>query len=139
MIKPYTGSNMPKLSSKSRILLNQCDVRLQEVCEIAVEIMDFTIITGYRDKAAQAKAFSEGNSKLKYPESKHNNYPSEAVDIAPYPIDWNDRSRFDLLAGIMLGIAHLHGINLRWGGDWDGTFNPKANKFADLGHFEIKE
>ncbi len=130
---------MPKFSEKSKKLLSGCDARLYEICMNAIEIMDFTIITGYRGKDAQNKAFAEGNSKIKYPQSKHNIYPSRAIDIAPYPIDWKDHNRFVLLAGVMLGIAHEHNVKLRWGGDWSGDFNLKDNKFSDLGHFEIVE
>ncbi len=128
---------MPIFSNKSNILLSQCDARLQEVCNLAIEVMDFTIITGYRDKAAQDKAFAEGKSKLKWPDGKHNQSPSQAIDIAPYPVDWHDSARFMLLAGVILGIAHQRGINLRWGGNWNGDFNLKANKFDDIGHFEL--
>lgn len=130
---------MPTFSNKSKTLLATCDVRLQEICAIAIEVMDFMIITGYRNKEAQDKALGEGNSKLPYPKSKHNSYPSLAVDIAPYPLDWNDKQRFILLAGIMLGIARSKGIKLRWGGDWNGDFNLKNDRFLDCGHFELNE
>ncbi len=130
---------MPKFSDKSKRLLSTCDLRLQELCDEAIRIMDFTVITGHRDKESQNKAFAKGLSKLRWPDGKHNKYPSQAIDIAPYPIDWNDRERFVLLAGIMIATAKSQGIALRWGGDWDGDFNLKDNKFADLGHFEIKE
>lgn len=128
---------MPQLSEKSKLLLSSCDVRLQEICNLAIEIMDFTVITGHRTKEEQEKAFLGGKSKLKWPDGKHNQMPSMAVDIAPYPIDWNDTARFYLLAGIMLGIARQRGIKLRWGGDWNGDFNLKDNKFQDVGHFEL--
>ncbi len=130
---------MAKLSDKSKGLLSGCDIRLQKICCRAIEIIDFTVITGYRTKEEQDKAFSEGNSKLPWPQGKHNKYPSAAIDIAPYPIDWSDSSRFILLAGVMLGIAAVEGVKLRWGGDWDSDFNLKENKFDDFGHFEIVE
>lgn len=128
---------MPQLSEKSKLLLAGCDARLQQICYIAIEIMDFTVITGYRTKEEQEKAFAEGKSKLNWPDGKHNKMPAMAVDIAPYPMDWNDTARFYLLAGIMLGISRELGIKLRWGGDWNGDFNLKDNKFNDIGHFEL--
>ena len=128
---------MPQLSDKSKLLLSECDVRLQGICESAIEIMDFTVITGHRGQAEQDADFAAGRSKLKWPNGKHNSSPSMAVDIAPYPLDWNDLPRFYLLAGIMQAIAHMRGIGLRWGGDWNGDFNLKDNKFQDIGHFEI--
>lgn len=128
---------MPKFSEKSKGLLNQCDIRLQEICNAAIEIMDFTVITGHREQAEQDADFAAGRSKLKWPDGKHNAFPSHAIDIAPYPVDWADLSRFYLLAGIMIGIAFTKGVKLRWGGDWDGDFDLKDNKFQDIGHFEL--
>lgn len=129
---------MPRFSNKSKLLLSTCDSMLQDVCGEAIRIMDFTIISGHRSEKDQNKVFADGNSKVEWPDSKHNQYPSQAVDIAPYPIDWNDTARFYLLAGIIIDRAHLRGIPIRWGGDWDGDFNLKENKFADLGHFELR-
>jgi len=121
------------------MLLAECDVRLQEVCAEVIMVMDFAVITGHRGMEAQNEALASGRSKLAFPRSKHNTFPSLAIDIAPYPIDWHDHKRFILLAGIMLGIAHKHNIKLRWGGDWKSNFNLKENKFPDLPHFEIVE
>lgn len=129
---------MPEFSQKSKELLATCDVRLQEICNLAIKVMDFTVITGHRNQQEQDAAFAEGQSKLKWPDGKHNKMPSRAIDIAPYPVDWNDAARFNVLAGIMLGIASLQGVNLRWGGNWSGDFDLKNNKFADIGHFEVK-
>jgi peptidoglycan L-alanyl-D-glutamate endopeptidase CwlK len=128
---------MAIFSDKSKILLSECDIKLQKVCNLAIELMDFTVLTGYRNQEAQERAVADGNSKLIFPNGKHNSLPSQAVDLAPFPIDWSDKDRFMLLAGIMLGIASIHRIKLRWGGNWNGDFNLKANKFADLGHFEL--
>ena len=60
-----------------------------------------------------------------------------ALDAAPCPIDWEDAKRFYLFAGFVLGIARQLGIKLRWGGDWDGDFTWRDQKFHDLVHFEI--
>jgi peptidoglycan L-alanyl-D-glutamate endopeptidase CwlK len=128
---------MPNFSQKSRELLAGCDLKLQEICCRAIEIIDFTIITGYRNKEDQDKAFQEGKSEEIYPNSKHNIYPSRAVDIAPYPVDWNDSARFYFLAGIIMGLAYSKGIKLRWGGNWKNDFDLKNNKSNDLGHFEL--
>ncbi|GAG46371.1 unnamed protein product, partial [marine sediment metagenome] len=58
-------------------------------------------------------------------------------DLAPWPIDWNDQRRFDHLAGILRAIASDHGLEIKWGGDWDGDFNLLEERFLDLGHFEL--
>ena len=108
-----------------------------DICNETIKIMDFSVTCGHRDEVEQQRLFREGKSKLQYPKSKHNRMPSMAVDIAPYPIDWNDKERFILLAGIMIGVAHEHNIKLRWGGDWNGDFDMKDQTFNDLAHFEI--
>jgi peptidoglycan LD-endopeptidase CwlK len=128
---------MPEFSNKSKELLVDCDGRLQKICNAAIEIMDFSVISGHRNKEMQDRAFIIGNSKVEYPHSKHNSLPSHAVDIAPYPIDWGDEDRFIFLAGIIIATAKTQGVKIRWGGDWNSDFNLKDNKFLDLGHFEI--
>ena len=100
--------------------------------------MDITVLEGYRSREKQNKAFSEGRSKLQYPNSKHNQTPSLAVDIAPYPIDWNDRERFAYMGGLAKGIGATMGINVRWGGDWNSDGRIKDHKFQDMPHIEIK-
>jgi len=130
---------MPRFSKKSLSKLETCDKRLQDLFLRVVKKFDCTIIEGHRSKDRQNKLFDEGKSKLKYPKGKHNATPSKAVDVAPYPIDWNDRERFTYFAGYVVGIAYQMGLKIRWGGDWDMDTKTKDNKFDDLVHFEIKE
>ena len=130
---------MPKFGRRSKEVLNSCDPRLREICNEVIKIYDFSILEGYRPKEVQNRLYGEGRSKLVWPESKHNQSPSLAVDIAPYPIDWKDTGRFNLLAGMMFAVAHDKGIKLRWGGDWDGDFDMKDQDFNDLPHFQIVE
>ena len=130
---------MPKFSKKSLSKLETCDKRLQDLFLRVVKKFDCTILEGHRSKDRQNKLFNEGKSKLKYPKGKHNSLPSKAVDVAPYPIDWNDRERFTYFAGYVLGIAYQMGLKIRWGGDWDMDTQVKDNNFDDLPHFEIKE
>ena len=130
---------MPKFSKKSKAKLNTCDKRLIELFNKVVKKFDCTIIEGHRSKDRQNKLFDEGKSKLQYPNGKHNATPSMAVDVAPYPIDWNDRERFTYFAGYVVGIAYQMRLKIRWGGDWDMDTQVKDNNFDDLPHFEIKE
>ncbi len=74
---------------------------------------------------------------MEYPHGKHNRKPSEAIDAAPYPIDWDDLNRFYYFAGYVKGIANEMGIKIRWGGDWDGDTILDDQTFMDLPHFEI--
>ena len=60
-----------------------------------------------------------------------------ALDVCPYPIDWNDKDRFYNFAGLVKGIAISMDIKIRWGGDWDGDNDLKDQTFFDLPHFEL--
>lgn len=133
---------MPIFGRTSLERLSQCHPDLQSICHEVIGQFDFTVICGHRDKQAQNRAFSQGKSKLRYPESKHNRVPALAVDIAPYRdggIAWDDTRSFYYLAGLVKGIAASRGIVLRWGGDWDsdGCFSDQS--FNDLPHFELME
>jgi peptidoglycan L-alanyl-D-glutamate endopeptidase CwlK len=128
---------MPSFSKRSSNNLDSCDWDLQRLFRRVVKKFDCTVIVGHRTEEAQDEAFRTGHSKKEWPDSKHNTHPSIAVDVAPYPIDWNDRERFSLFAGYVLGVASEMGINIRWGGDWDRDTQVKDNTFDDLVHFEI--
>lgn len=123
-------------SVRSKKNYDQLHKDLQLILDEAIKIMDFAITTGHRNKVDQDEAFAKKVSKKKFPESKHNVYPSHAVDIHPYPIDYEDLSRYYYLAGIMKGIALSKGVKIRWGGDWDSDNDFKDQFFNDLGHFE---
>lgn len=73
--------------------------------------------------------------------SKHRVDPMDgyghAVDVAPYPIDWNDAHRFDRLAGLMLRAASIEGVRIRWGADWDADGRPRERGESDSPHFEL--
>lgn len=130
---------MPAFGKASQEKLATCDPRLQKVFNEVIKHFDCTVIEGHRGEAAQNKAFAEGKSKLKYPQSKHNKTPSLAADVLPYPIDWNDTNRMRYFAGFVVGIAATMGIKLRWGGDWNQNTELKDNSFNDLPHFEIAD
>jgi len=128
---------MYKFSKRSEGNLKHLDTRLEKICREAIKLMNFSVIEGYRNEERQNHLHDIGFSKLKYPHSKHNSMPSRAVDIVPFPVDWNDRERFQHLAGIMFGIAHGMGVKLRFGGDWDGDKSFTDQTFHDLAHFEL--
>ncbi len=129
---------MPKFGKRSRSRLSTCDSRLQNLFNEIIKYFDCSILEGHRGEKEQNEAYAKGNSKLRYPDGKHNKSPSIAVDVAPYPIDWSDRDRFHYFGGYVLGVAKQMGLNIRWGGDWNQDTQTKDNKFDDLVHFEIK-
>lgn len=132
---------MAAFSTNSVRQLNTCDERIQKVLNEVIKTFDFSVLEGHRGEEAQNAAYARGASKLRWPYGKHNRSPSLAVDIAPYPVDWSNkeaaRQRFCYLAGFVVSTGLALGVNLRWGGDWDGDRDTRDEKFRDLGHFEI--
>ena len=130
---------MPKFGKNSKERLATCDERLQKVFNEVIKYVDCSVLEGHRNEERQNRFYDEGKTKLRYPDGRHNNRPSNAVDVTPYPVDWSDRERQTLFAGFVLGIARSMGIKLRWGGDWDMDFKVMDNRFDDFPHFEIRE
>jgi peptidoglycan LD-endopeptidase CwlK len=130
---------MARFSDRSRSRLATCDPRLKQVFEDVVRNFDCTILEGRRDEARQNRMVDEGKSQVRWPNGKHNTTPSLAVDVAAYPIAWDDRARQTLFAGYVLATAKAMGVDLRWGGDWNRDTEVRDNSFDDLVHFEIVE
>ena len=126
---------MPQFSERSRRNLITCDVRLQHVFNEVIKHVDCTIIEGHRSETRQKELLDAGKTKVKV--SRHNRWPSMAVDVAPYPIDWKDTQRFIFFSGFVLGLAAQVGIPLRWGGDWNRNGKFGDQTFNDYVHFEI--
>tara|TARA_Y100000361_G_C10966844_1_gene241770 strand:- start:85 stop:465 length:381 start_codon:yes stop_codon:yes gene_type:complete len=126
---------MYKFGKRSRDRLRGIDSRLVNVLNELIKIMDVTVIEGLRSAERQQELLKKGATKVKY--SKH--MEGKAVDIAPYPIDWDDRERFHYMGGMVRGIAKALNLNIRWGGDWDSDGEIKDNRFDDLVHIEIKD
>lgn len=128
---------MPKFSRASAQRLATCHADIRKVCEQLIKTYDFVVTCGYRSKLDQDKAVADGKSKAKWPTSAHNKLPSQAVDLVPYPVDWNDTGRFKELAAAFRAIAEMmyeQGMiksRFEWGGDW--------RKLKDYPHFEIKQ
>lgn len=130
---------MPKFGSTSIKRLETCHEDLQQIFYQVIKHFDCSILEGHRGEEKQNKYFDEGKSKVRYPKGRHNAIPSRAVDVAPYPIDWDDLDRFYYFAGFVKGIAAMLDIPIRWGGDWDNDTQVKDTGFKDLPHFELKE
>ena len=126
---------MPRFGKRSKERLKGVNVKLVNVLNELIKIMDVTIIEGLRSKERQAELLEKGATKVKY--SRH--MEGKAVDLAPYPIDWKDRERFHYMGGMVRGIGKQMNVNIRWGGDWDSDGEIADNNFDDLVHVEIKE
>ncbi len=128
---------MPRFGRTSQRHLDEAHPDLQRVFNIVIGHFDCSVIEGHRPQDEQNKAFHAGRSKLKWPESRHNQHPSLAVDAVPYPVDWEDRERFYYFAGFVVAVAATLGITVRWGGDWDRDTQVHDQSFFDLPHFEL--
>lgn len=106
-----------------------CHPKLIDLCHGILLEMDISILQGHRGEADQNAAFERGASQLRYPMSKHNQIPSRAVDIAPYPIDWQDIDRFKAMGELAKAVAAEQKIIIKWGGDW--------RTFKDYPHIEL--
>ena len=140
---------------KSREQLATCDPRLRVIFEKLIEFMDVSILEGRRTFAQQLRNIGRRVSKTI--NSRHiprtdtgeidDGGSSNAVDAAPYPIRWPDRSsdrekqiaRFYYMQGAIRAIAHYEGIPIRQGVDWDRDGDFFDQTFDDLPHVEIDE
>ncbi len=119
------------LSDTSRRRLATCHADLQLVVDAAAEDFALYVICGHRDEKAQNAAFAAKTSKLQWPHSRHNSTPSEAVDLAPLPLKWNDKKAFRAMAQVVKAAANKLGVEIEWGGDWA--------TLSDLCHFQLKQ
>lgn len=60
-----------------------------------------------------------------------------AVDLAPWPIDWNNSRRFQTLAGVMMRAALDESVHIRWGKDWNENGKYEEKGETDGPHFEL--
>jgi len=124
---------MPRFGRKSRKNMKGLDAHIVNVLNQSIKHFDFSVIEGVRTLETQKEYVAKGASKTL--KSKH--LEGKAVDIAPYPIDYDDIERFVYLGGFILGVSSQLGVKLRWGLDWDMDTFTKDTNFRDLGHFEI--
>ena len=136
---------MNNFSEISKQRLITCHRDLRTLFAHVIQEFDCTIVCGHRSREDQDRAFAEGKSKLKYPNSKHNKIPSEAVDAAPYEkthIDWS-KSQMLFFAGYVKGVAdrlYRTGVinhRIRLGADWNENNDIDDEIFLDAPHFEL--
>ena len=139
-----------KFGRKSKQRLLEVDKDLQFLCTEAIKIIDFSVVEGHRGEKRQNQLLVAKATKKKWPNSKHNKLPSEAVDVYPYPVIIPDKknqkklefmqawARFYHLIGIIKGIAYSNNIQIRCGLDWNCDGNIlNDGKFIDAPHIEI--
>jgi len=136
---------MPKFGKRSLELLSQCHPDIVRVCNEVIKKIDFKVLDSTIRTVEQQKQFVK-DGKSKTMDSKHligeKRDKSDAIDIAPYPIDWKDITRFCYLAGYFLGVAEFLfetgqiTSKFRWGYDWNRNNIMIDEKFKDEVHFE---
>lgn len=143
---------MYKFGQRSLSNLSGCHEDIQTILNELIKYYDFSVIEGHRTLEIQQKYFSEGKSKLDgvKKKSKHQEYPSMAVDIMPYKKLTNafsgkelDNRRFYLMMGMVKAISlKLYedgkiSHKVRFGLDWDSDNTFTDQTFHDLPHFEL--
>ena len=130
-------------SRRSRNNLETCHPDLQQVFNEVDRLgYECTVIEGHRPKEWQDKYFWEGKSRVRWPDSKHNALPSDAADVGPYV---KGKLSLDVrhcifFAGVVLAVAAVMGIAIRWGGNWDMDDEVMTDQdFQDLVHYEISK
>ena len=118
---------MPSFYTLSKQRLDTCHPDLIRLFEEVVKHYDCTILEGHRTMERQKELFRSGASKTLA--SKHLTSPSVAVDVVPYPIDWEDKERQLEFATYVYDIAMKMGIRVRWGG--------RFRNFYDSPHWEL--
>ena len=118
---------MYKLGKRSLQRLKGVNPALVKVVKRAIELseVDFTVLEGVRSEKRQRELFKKGATRTM------NSYhlTGHAVDLAPWPIDWNDTDKFVKIADAMEKAADELGVPLQWGGNW--------RTFVDMPHFQI--
>jgi len=116
-----------KLGSRSLQNLSGVHPDLVAVVKRAIQIteVDFTVIEGIRNINRQRELVRKGASKTM--NSRH--LTGHAVDMVPWPVDWDDLERFEIMSKTMKQAAEELDIPIVWGGDW--------SSFYDGPHFEL--
>lgn len=118
---------MPSFSQSSKDKLETCDYRLQKLFNEVIKHRDCTILEGHRSYTRQKELYDTGKSKTM--ESRHLGFPSGAVDVMPYPIDWEDIQGQKEFALFVYETAMDLGIIAHWGGMF--------NNFYDAPHWQV--
>jgi peptidoglycan L-alanyl-D-glutamate endopeptidase CwlK len=151
---------MPEFGKRSRKNLATANIKFHRLFEEVVKSFDCSVIYGHRTSDEQFELFKQGRELIEgvwvktsnqptitncdgtQKLSKHNTWPSQAVDVAPYftespHIRWGNKDSFYYFAGYVRGMAQSMGIKIRWGGNWDSDNDLHDQTFNDFVHFEL--
>lgn len=135
-------------TSKSRLIT--CRAEIQRVMNRAADYVNIAIMEGARSDARQIELYAMrvGRAQERVTlidgvtqKSKHQVTEAEplskAVDFVPWPQQYSDRELMVELGRFIVGLGAGMGIELRWGGDWNGNFDRTDQRFHDLPHIEL--
>lgn len=141
---------MFKLGKKSLGILEEAKVDLRLLVTVAIRVSpwDFSVTEAHRGQPSQDYAYQNGASKVRWPNSKHNSAPSQAIHLDPYPLlypgtqhsereNMKRYARYYMLAVHIRTVAEYISVPIRWGGDWDGDWDILDQSFDDLAHWEL--
>ena len=92
----YQKVQMPKFGKTSKANLKGVDKRILRVLDDVIQHFDFTVLEGKRTVERQAQLVKDGASKTM--KSKH--LTGKAVDIAAYPINFQNTERLCTWRGL---------------------------------------
>lgn len=131
-----------QLGAKSLAKLAGVDERLVRVVKRAIHLttQDFSVLEGVRTVARQKELYAQGRTKpgpkvTWTMRSKH--IEGKAVDLVPYPLDWNTAAKFDAIYEAMMKAASELGVSIRSGMDWDRDGKKREAKEFDSPHYEL--
>ena len=118
---------MPRFSRRSLAVAATTDRQLQVLFAVVVLCHDCTILPdgGLRTPEQQLELYQAGASKTL--DSYH--LTGRAIDVAPWPIDFDDIDGFKEFAVYVKSVAKELGIGVEWGGDWP--------TFKDYCHWQL--
>lgn len=135
------------LGSKSLAKLEGVHPDLVKVVKRAIQIsdQDFMVLEGVRTPARQKELYAQGRTKpgpkvtwtLTSNHFKQADGFGHAVDLVPYPVDWNTASKFDAIYKAMMVAADDLGVEIRSGQDWDGDGKLREKGESDSPHWEL--
>lgn len=133
---------MPVLGSKSREKLAGVHPDMVRVVERAIEItkQDFSVLEGVRTAERQRELYAQGRTKpgkIVTWTLRSRHLTGRAVDLVPYPLDWNTAAKFDAIYDAMMAAAKELKVKIRSGMDWDRDGRKREAKETDSPHFEL--
>jgi peptidoglycan L-alanyl-D-glutamate endopeptidase CwlK len=119
----------------------------RRVFEEVIKEIDCSVISGLRTTQEQQLLYAQGRTMpgkiitncdgiKKKSNHQSDTGISDAVDVVPWPIEWEDIKRFYHYIGFVRGVAWQLGIELISGSDWNSDYVLNDQDFYDLPHYE---